>query len=160
VEIPTLLRYSPDAGDHAGDHPLSMARRILWPAVAVLLVTLVAPASGHAVEPPYSNADNWAFADGIMRHLDSWWDADRNAYILRGTPSVRVNSALLLTHAIAARTGYRVLPLTAPRAATLTVVAVARQPTNPYPGQTLRVEFGSGSTLAARIEPSGGPRTQ
>jgi hypothetical protein len=80
----------------------SMARL----AIAALLVALVVPASAHAGEPPYSNAGYWTFADGIMRHLDSWWDPSRNAYILRGTPSVRVNSALLLTHSIAARSGY------------------------------------------------------
>ena len=41
-----------------------------------------------------------------MTRLDSWWDPQRSAYILRGVPSVRVNSALLLTHAIAAQEGH------------------------------------------------------
>jgi hypothetical protein len=75
-------------------------------AIAALLLALVVPASARADEPPYSTADYWTFADGIMRHLDSWWDPSRDAYIFRGTPSVRVNSALLLTHSIAARNGY------------------------------------------------------
>jgi hypothetical protein len=76
-------------------------------AAAALLLALVVPASARAAEPPYANAGYWAFADGIMRQLDSWWDPGRNAYILRGSLSVRVNSALLLTHAIAARTGHQ-----------------------------------------------------
>jgi hypothetical protein len=75
-------------------------------AIAALLLALVVPASARAAEPPYSKADYWTFADGVMRHLDSWWDPGRAAYILRGTPSVRVNSALLLAHSVAARTGH------------------------------------------------------
>jgi hypothetical protein len=51
--------------------------------------------------------------------------------------------------------GYRVVPLRAPRGATLTAVAVARQPTDPHPGPTLRVAFLSRRTLAVRIVPSG-----
>jgi hypothetical protein len=51
--------------------------------------------------------------------------------------------------------GYRVVPLGAPRAATLTAVAVARQPTNPHPGPSLRVDLAGGRTLAVRIEPTG-----
>ena len=59
------------------------------------------------MEPPLSNADYWAFADRIMGHLDSWWDANRGAYILKGTPSVRVSSAMLLAHAVAAQRAHR-----------------------------------------------------
>jgi hypothetical protein len=83
-----------------------MTRRALCLASAALLLALVVPASARAFEPPYSNADYWALADALMVNLDSWWDQDRAAYVLRGTPSARVNSALLLTHAIAARTGH------------------------------------------------------
>jgi hypothetical protein len=86
-----------------------MSSRVLRVAAVVLAVAAVGPASATArkrTAPPLSNADYWAFADRIMGHLDSWWDAHRRAYILRGTPSVRVNSAMLLAHAIAAETGY------------------------------------------------------
>ncbi|HEX5621053.1 MAG TPA: hypothetical protein VFX51_21700 [Solirubrobacteraceae bacterium] len=75
--------------------------RSLLAALAVALV--IGPASADAAEPPRSNTDYWAFADRIMGHLDSWWDASRGAYILKGTPSVRVNSAMLLAHAVAAQ---------------------------------------------------------
>jgi hypothetical protein len=57
--------------------------------------------------------------------------------------------------------GYRVVPLTASRDATLVAVQVARQPTNPHPGPSLRVErvrrgrFHERS-LAVRIEPTRG----
>lgn len=55
--------------------------------------------------------------------------------------------------------GYRVVPLGAPRAATLTAIAVARQPTNPHPGPSLQVELARRGgfhrrTLAVRIEPA------
>ena len=73
---------------------------------ALLAVLVIAPASARAAEPPLSNADYWAFADRIMGHLDSWWDPSRGAYILKGTPSVRVNSAMLLAHAVAAETAH------------------------------------------------------
>jgi hypothetical protein len=82
-----------------------MVRRL----VLSMIIVLVSAAPAGAAErpaPPYSNADYWAFADSVMERLDSWWDADHRAYILRGTPSVRVNSALLLTHAIAAHAGH------------------------------------------------------
>ena len=74
-------------------------------AVAIGLVAALAaaaPAAAARPEPPYSNADYWAFADDSMGHMDSWWDGRRRAYALGGTLSVRVNSAMLLTHAIAA----------------------------------------------------------
>ena len=73
-------------------------------AAAAVLLALVVPASARAAEPPYSNAGYWAFADEVMRSLDSWWDPHRGAYILKGVPSTRVNSAMLLTHAVAAKT--------------------------------------------------------
>jgi len=55
---------------------------------------------------------------------------------------------------------YRVVPLSRPRGATLVALSVARQPTNPHPGPTLRVELARHGafherSLAARIEPSG-----
>jgi hypothetical protein len=74
--------------------------------VTAVLLAIVVPASARAAEPPYSKADYWALADSLMVSLDSWWDQGRAAYVLRGALSVRVNSALLLTHAIAARTGH------------------------------------------------------
>jgi hypothetical protein len=75
-------------------------------AIAALLLALIAPASARAFEPPYSNAGYWALADSLMVNIDSWWDQGRAAYILRGAQSARVNSALLLTHAIAAHSGH------------------------------------------------------
>ncbi len=63
--------------------------------------------AAERMQPPLANADYWAFADRVMGRLDTWWDARRDAYILKGTVSVRVNSAILLTHAIAASTGHR-----------------------------------------------------
>ena len=51
--------------------------------------------------------------------------------------------------------GCRVVPLRVPRGASLTAVVVARQPTDPHPGPSLRVAFSTGRTLAVRIEPSG-----
>ena len=57
--------------------------------------------------------------------------------------------------------GYRVIPLAAPRDATLVAVRVARQPTNPHPGPSLRVELVRRGrfherSLAVRIEPTRG----
>src|ERR1051325_6894927 len=63
-------------------------------------------AAVERMEPPLSNAEYWAFADRVMAPLDSWWDPSRGAYILKGTPSVRVNSAMLLAHAVAAATAH------------------------------------------------------
>jgi hypothetical protein len=56
--------------------------------------------------------------------------------------------------------GYRIVPLRAPRGATLVAVRVGRQPTNPHPGPSLRVEMVRRGafherTLAVRIEPRG-----
>jgi hypothetical protein len=77
--------------------------------IALGVVLLAGPAHAGAaerMEPPLANADYWAFADRVMGRLDSWWDTSRGAYILKGTPSVRVNSAMLLAHAVAAKTGH------------------------------------------------------
>jgi hypothetical protein len=82
-----------------------MVRRVLLP----ILITLACISPATAAErpaPPFSNADYWTVADDVMRQLDSWWDPGREAYILRGVPSVRVNSALLLAHAVAAHDGH------------------------------------------------------
>src|SRR5262245_51821856 len=54
--------------------------------------------------------------------------------------------------------GYRVVPMSAPRAATLAAVAVSRQPTDPHPGPSLQVELARRGgfhqrTLAVRLEP-------
>ena len=73
--------------------------------VAACVLATAANAAGRP-EAPFSNNDYWEFADDVMTHVDSWWDPGREAYILRGVPSVRVNSALLLTHAVAAQTGH------------------------------------------------------
>jgi DNA-binding transcriptional LysR family regulator len=78
-----------------------MVRRVLLPILIALACTAPASAAERPA-PPFSNADYWTFADDLMRHLDSWWDPAREGYILRGVPSVRVNSALLLAHAVAA----------------------------------------------------------
>jgi len=82
-----------------------MVRRVLLSALIALACTSPATASERPA-PPFSNTDYWTFADDVMRHLDSWWDPGREAYVLRGVPSVRVNSALLLAHAVAAHDGY------------------------------------------------------
>jgi hypothetical protein len=96
-----------------------MARRVL---VAFVIVLAWATPASAAVRPspPYSSADYWTFADGVMQ--------------------------------------YRVVPLAAPRDATLVAVAVAPQPTNPRPGPSLRVELRRRGALRAgelgvRIEP-------
>src|SRR5688500_7784580 len=82
-----------------------MARRVLLPILIMLACTSPASAAERPA-PPFSNADYWTFADDLMGRLDSWWDPGRGAYLLRGVPSVRVNSAFLLTHAIAAHAGH------------------------------------------------------
>ena len=82
-----------------------VARRLVILALAGIFAAAPADAIARP-SPPYSNADYWAFADDLMSRIDSWWDGGQQAYILRGTPSVRVNSALLLTHAIAAQRGH------------------------------------------------------
>jgi hypothetical protein len=56
--------------------------------------------------------------------------------------------------------GYRVVPLVAPRGATLVATNVERQPTNPNPGPSLCVELVRRGvfrerTLAVRLEPGG-----
>ena len=82
-------------------------RGLLLAALTLAFVAAVPARAGAAqMEPPLSNADYWAFSDRIMSHLDSWWDASHGAYILKGTPSVRVNSAMLLAHAVAAQKAY------------------------------------------------------
>ncbi|HET8757010.1 MAG TPA: hypothetical protein VFM58_13415, partial [Solirubrobacteraceae bacterium] len=78
-------------------------RRLL---VLVVVAVVAGAAPARAAAPPHSNADYWAFADRVMGQLDAWWDAGRGAYILKGRPSVRVNSALLLAHAVAAQAGH------------------------------------------------------
>jgi DNA-binding transcriptional LysR family regulator len=82
-----------------------MVRRILVSAPIALACTSPATAAERPA-PPLSNADYWTFADDLMRQPDSWWDPAREAYIRRGEPSVRINSALLLAHAVAARDGH------------------------------------------------------
>jgi hypothetical protein len=81
---------------------------------SLAVATAIAAAAGCAVPayaaertaPPFSDADYWAFADRIMTGLDSWWSPGQQAYIFHGAPSVRVNSAMLLAHAVAARNGH------------------------------------------------------
>jgi hypothetical protein len=91
-----------------GGHTHAVRRLGTLIALCVAFGAGAAPAgAAERIEPPLSNADYWAFADRIMSHLDSWWDAGRGAYILKGTPSVRVSSALLLAHAVAAQRGHR-----------------------------------------------------
>jgi hypothetical protein len=56
--------------------------------------------------------------------------------------------------------GYRMVPLERPRGATLSAVRVGRQPTNPHPGPTLRIELVRRGafherSLAVRIVPAG-----
>jgi hypothetical protein len=73
------------------------------------------------------------------------------------TPGTRV--ALSDIAAVELGHAYRVIPLRRPRAATLVAVAVNRQPTNPHPGPSLRVELVRHGpfherSLAVRIEPS------
>ena len=56
--------------------------------------------------------------------------------------------------------GYRLGPLERPHGASLSAVRVARQPTNPHPGPTLRVELVRRGgfhlrSLAVRIVPTG-----
>ena len=82
-----------------------MVRRVVLGSLVAL--ACASPATAATPAPPYSTADYWAIADGVMARLDSWWRPDRRAYVLSHTASVRVNSALLLTHAIAARAGHQ-----------------------------------------------------
>jgi hypothetical protein len=85
-----------------------MVRLVLATLLLATAALAFASPSSAAARPhaPFSDADYWSFADDLMTRLDSWWDPQRSAYILRGVPSVRVNSALLLTHAIAAQEGH------------------------------------------------------
>lgn len=80
-----------------------MARFVLVPVALAVGLALAPPV--HAAEPPYSKADYWAVADSLMPTLQTWWGG--NFYVLRGGPSTRVNSAMLLTHAIAAKDGHQ-----------------------------------------------------
>ena len=71
-----------------------------------LVTTFVAPVS--AAQPPFSDADYWEQADRMMTALDSDWNELAQAYVNRGREaSVRVNSGMLLTHAVAALRGHQ-----------------------------------------------------
>ena len=64
----------------------------------------------------------------------------------------RVSVPLAEVAALTLSSGYRVIPLTRPRGATVTAVPVRRQATNPRPGPSLRIEFRG--SLAVRIVPA------
>jgi hypothetical protein len=100
----------------------------------------------------------------VHAHFPTWGaDAEIQAVrrdgtrirLMPGGPRVRFSTV----RAVELGRGYRVVPLSRPRTATLDVIAVDRQPTNPHPGPTLRVElvhrgaFHS-RALAVRIEPA------
>ena len=71
---------------------------------AVLALVCSGPAAAaDRAAPPFSGADYWVLADRIMTGLDGGWDPALRAY--DGT--VRANSGLLLTHAIAALRGHK-----------------------------------------------------
>jgi len=88
--------------------PNAAVRRLLLP---VLVATAVAPATagvvpadaGAAPAPPYSKADYWALADHMAPGQHLRWSASDRAYANGArAASVRTNSAMLVTHAIAA----------------------------------------------------------
>jgi hypothetical protein len=84
--------------------------RPLAVALLVLLLLAFAPAPAAATVRGFTDGDYWAYADRLMEDLDTWWDPARGVYALGGPDgpaSVRVNSAMLLTHALAAQTGYQ-----------------------------------------------------
>jgi hypothetical protein len=58
--------------------------------------------------PPLGNADYWRFADWLAPYFDELWDPDRGYYRSGGSSNGRIyhNSALLVTHSIAALTGH------------------------------------------------------
>ena len=83
----------------------------------------------------------------------------RDGTIVRLVPGTRIRLADVASLELGR--GYRVVPLTAPRDATLVAIKVARQPTNPHPGPSLRVELVRRGrfherSLAVRIEPTRG----
>ena len=73
----------------------------------------VAGSPARAAEPPFRDADYWAFADRIAGALDSRWDAHRGAYksLHPGTNhpeyNIRYNAGLLLAHSVAALEDHR-----------------------------------------------------
>lgn len=74
--------------------------------VALALVLAIAGAGRANAAPSFSDADYWALADRIMTALDPGWSPSRGEYADRGhKASVRVNAAMLLTHAVAAQRG-------------------------------------------------------
>jgi hypothetical protein len=73
----------------------------------MLAVVLGAAGTAAAAQPPFSNADYWTQADRMMTALDAGWNAGDEAYVDRGhKASSRVNSGMLLTHAVAALRGH------------------------------------------------------
>jgi hypothetical protein len=76
--------------------------------------------------------------------------------LVPGGPKVRLTDVAL----IELGGGYRLQPLELPKGATLSAVRITRQPTDPHPGPTLRVELARHGafhqrSLAVRIVPAG-----
>jgi hypothetical protein len=78
---------------------------------SALAAALPAPAAGDAAplpaSPPFTDADYWAFADGIMPALEPLWSRRRGAYVSSWQgASGRTNANLLILHAMAALQGH------------------------------------------------------
>jgi hypothetical protein len=101
----------------------------------------------------------------VRAHFPTWGAGSviearrRDGTSVRLVPGTRIRLADV--DSLGLGTGYHVVPLTASRDATLVAVQVARQPTNPHPGPSLRVELVRRGrfherSLAVRIEPTRG----
>ena len=101
----------------------------------------------------------------VRAHFPTWGagsviDAERrDGSRVRLGRGVRVRLADI--RALDVGRGYRVMPLTRPGGATVVAVSVDRQPTNPHPGPSLRIELVRRGafherTLGVRIEPTRG----
>ena len=81
-------------------------RRVLLRSAAAALA-LASPAVARADAGTNSTtADYWAFADARQQDVDPVWDPQLGVYRHPGNANVRINGNLLITHAIAARTGH------------------------------------------------------
>ena len=119
----------------------------------------------RAIESRWRVACTGSCRHRVHAHFPTWGSRSaieavrRDGSRVRLGPGVRVRLAGVV--AVHVGHGYRVVPLAAPRGATLVAVRVERQPTNPNPGPSLRVQLVRRGAfhervLAVRIEPTDG----
>jgi hypothetical protein len=97
---------SKNASRHAGAW-LAVAAAVIG-ADTVVTDARAAEFAALPPDPPLTDAHYWSFADRVAAGVEPLWSEGRDAYVRHdGSPSIRVNSNMLVAHAVAALDGHQ-----------------------------------------------------